>query len=47
MTPLLPCISYALCCICSCLLLVRYVNDATSAVLIICIVLYMFMFDVC
>ena len=47
MTPLLPCLSYASCCICSCLMFVRYVNKATSAVHIICIVLYMVMFVVC
>ena len=47
MTPLLPCLSYASCCICSCFMSVRYVNDATSAVLIIFIVLYMFMFAAC
>ena len=47
MTPLLPCLSHSSGCICSCLMFVRYANKATSVVLIICIVLYMFMFAAC
>ena len=32
MTTLLSCLSQSLCCICSCLMFARHVNDATSAV---------------